>query len=467
VSRALLIVPPLLKYTAGPLLGPAMLAGAGRAAGHSVEVLDLNAQYLTQRIGRRASTTGLVGDHDKPVELLRSVAAEFRTDLTSAIGVTPLASPRVLEPVLDACFELEELLAGARTIIDGHRDVIASHLTSAPAPDLVGISVMFGGQLVWAIAISKIARELFPTALVVWGGPHVTAIQDSLRESPACAAIFDAYVVGYAEGTFLDILHAIDTRELPEAANRPGSGVVVRARDDASVQPTFDDLENYGAPGVTLPAQASRGCAYARCTFCTYPSVEGTYRPLDAAPFARVVALAERIGASVSFKDSLVVPDRLRTLAQSIGGRVAWSACTKLHTSLVDLAPQLARAGCRTLEVGLETLVAETQFDIAKRQSGELFLRVLDASSRAGIKLVVNYITGFPGEDRGAAEGTLVAVRATCAARGATLEHNLFQLERLAPIAQSVRVTRTWPLASVMDWEPRRGTLVVLDKGAA
>jgi hypothetical protein len=466
VSRALVIVPPLLKYTAGPLLGPAMLAGAGRAAGHAVEVLDLNAHFLVQRIGRSASTTGLVGDHDKPVEVLRSVAADFRLELASAIGATAHTSPRVLDPILDGCFELEELLAGARVLRDRHRGFIARHLASPRAPDVVGVSVLFGGQLVWAIAVSMLVRETWPHALLIWGGPHVTAIQDSLRERSDCTSLCDRYVIGYAEGTIVDVLRAVDAgEELPAAANVPGSGVVVRARDDSSAPPAFDELELYGAPTVTLPAQASRGCAYARCTFCTYPAVEGTYRLLDAASSDPVVALAARIDASVSFKDSLLVPDRLRALADAIRGCVPWSACTKLHTRLVELAPLLARSGCRTLEVGLETLVGETQADIAKRQSGELFLCVLGATSRAGIKLVVNYMTGFPGENQAAAAAALDSVRGICAAHGATLEHNEFQLERLAPIARSVRVTRTWPLASVMDWEPRRGQLVVSRRG--
>jgi hypothetical protein len=33
-ARAVLVVPPLLKYSAGPLLGPALLVAAARAAGH-------------------------------------------------------------------------------------------------------------------------------------------------------------------------------------------------------------------------------------------------------------------------------------------------------------------------------------------------------------------------------------------------------------------------------------------------
>ena len=66
MTRALILIPPFLKYVAGPLLGPAMLAGAGRGAGHDVQVCDLNALYLRERLpasGVDGSTIAiLVGD---------------------------------------------------------------------------------------------------------------------------------------------------------------------------------------------------------------------------------------------------------------------------------------------------------------------------------------------------------------------------------------------------------------------
>jgi len=47
VADALLLVPPLLKAVSGPLLGPALLAGSARRVGFRVDVLDLNARWLS------------------------------------------------------------------------------------------------------------------------------------------------------------------------------------------------------------------------------------------------------------------------------------------------------------------------------------------------------------------------------------------------------------------------------------
>lgn len=70
----------------------------------------------------------------------------------------------------------------------------------------------------------------------------------------------------------------------------------------------------------------------------------------------------------------------------------------------------------------------------------------------------MNLITGFPGEDRAAAEAMRASVHDALVAAGGPgfgqVEHNTFELERLAPLARDPRIeiTGSWPWASVMDW---------------
>jgi len=251
-----------------------------------------------------------------------------------------------------------------------------------------------------------------------------------------------------------------DDRTLTEVV-RAGAGVAVRASEDGGVVPAFGDLEWYGEGRVTLPAQTSRGCAYGRCTFCTYPDVEGASRLLPLSSSCATVERAASIGGAVSFKDSLVVAKRLEEIAAMIDGRVRWSACTKL-SPVLDRAflRRLASAGCATLEVGLETLTPAGQLLIDKRQTWPLFLDVLDAAAHARISLVVNYMTGFPAVDAAEEAAWLDRVRTAIAERDLTakLEHNVFQLERRAPMAGrlaalGIRVTRGWPWSSILEWD--------------
>ena len=87
-----------------------------------------------------------------------------------------------------------------------------------------------------------------------------------------------------------------------------------------------------------------------------------------------------------------------------------------------------------------------------------MFLDTLDNAAATGLPLVVNYITGFPGEAPDEAARWLQWVEREIALRRpalvAKVEHNTFQMERLAPLARDPRIdiTRTWPWATVLGW---------------
>lgn len=468
-ARALLIVPPLLKYSAGPLLGPALLVAAARAGGHEADALDLSIRWIRAHLppGIEAPASPVVGDHDKPGTLLsnlqRDVFApmlrEHLTDVDRLEGADPhLTLTCSHNAVKAAAVSLAASSVGTW---------IRKEFEARPRPDVLGVSVLFSGQVLLGLAISIVARDLWPGVRVVWGGSHVTALQERIVNDARFGRFVDAFVFGYAERTFVELLDAVARGDaLPPGCVQAGSGMACRALDDPAHAPVFQDLSLYGLPRLTLPAQASRGCSYGRCEFCTYPTIEGDYRRLEDAVVEPVVVLAAAHGANVAFKDSLLVSKRLASLAESIAGRVRWSGCTKLNASLNAKALQhLANGGCDTLEVGLETIDPEQQRRIEKKQSKELFLRTLDAAADAGVGLVVNYITGFPGQDPGAAAEELGWVREEIARRSglrAVVEHNEFQLERLSPMAQradawGLEVTAEWPWASVLGWRMATG----------
>jgi len=463
-ARALIVVPPLLKYSAGPLLGPALLVAAACAAGHDADTLDLSIRWIRDHLPSDVTMPGsiIVGDHDKPGSLLSEIQREkftpilrtYLEDFDVLAGVDPHLSMTCSHDAVDDAVE--------KMVDSPIGNWIRKQLENVTPPDVFGVSVLFSGQVLMGLVASAIAKKLWPTAHVVWGGAHVTALQDRLAADIRYGRWVDSFVFGYAERTFVDLLDAlVQGTPWPKECARPGSKMVCRAVDDTSHAPVFQDLDRYGLPRLTLPAQASRGCSYGRCEFCTYPTIEGAYRPLEQSVVEPVVAEAAMRGANVAFKDSLIVAKRLIALANQLAGRVRWSGCTKLNPALdAKTLRHLVEGGCDTLEIGLETIDPEQQRLIEKKQSKDLFLRTLDAAGSAGMGLVVNYMTGFPGQNRNDAARELEWVREELARRAglrAIVEHNDFQLERLSPMARSpeahgIAVTGQWPWASVLGW---------------
>lgn len=453
MASASLLVPPFLKIAHGPLLGPAMLVGAAHQAGHDVRVYDLNAAWIRERLCMPVMPEKrmFIGDHDRPPAL-----SQMHDEFMSNIAVH---TPRdTHETILSAAEKLASGVFGTWTLERLRRP--------GKEPDVIGVSVMYRHQVEPALAMTVIARKLWPRALVVWGGAHVTALRDdiALDIRYACRGLIDRFVFGYAERTWCALLAAVAGHEpLPKEVVCAGCGYWLRAMDDPSVVPVFGDLRGFDPTLLTLPVQSSRGCTYGVCTYCTYPSIEGSPREVLWPAIDPVIEHALRTGAALSFKDSLVEGARLEAIAERIDGRTAWSACTKLDARLPGRLARLDARGCRTLEIGLETIDTHAQAMIMKRQKRTTFSEFLDAASATNISVVVNCITGFPGVDPSdeAYSKAIIehALKRRRPALVSKLEHNQFQLERLAPMALtpeqfSMRITKRSPWASVLEWEP-------------
>jgi hypothetical protein len=460
-ATSLLVVPPFLKHFGGPMAGPAYLKGAGERAGHTVTVMDLNRQWIQERI-TSTHTSGLIkGDHDKPSKELSRLYQEWQALCAShwpfALVRNEWESRTV---VLNAPHD--EVIACAMSLAKGtFGEWVRAHLSQASRPDIVGLSVMFSGQVIAALAVTAIVHQVWPGVHVVWGGAHVTALAEPISRDAAYGQGIDGFVVGYAERTWVELLDAVASgNPWPEEVFAAGTRQV-RAKEDPKAVPAFD-LSGYGAGSLTLPVQASRGCAYGKCAFCTYPKIEGKHRKLDLAGLEPVIQLTAERDAVLSFKDSLLVLNQLITIGDMIKGRVMWSACTKLHPNLnVQTMKRLHAEGLRTLEVGLETLDESSQELINKPQKPEVLTSFLDAAAESGVAVVINYMTGLPGADAVAEAYWLKVVRDEVASRpalNAMIEHNTFQLEMISPMgsnpqAYGIEVLRSWPWSSLLEFQ--------------
>ena len=134
------------------------------------------------------------------------------------------------------------------------------------------------------------------------------------------------------------------------------------------------------------------------------------------------------------------------------------------HKLDLDLLKGLCADGLATLEVGLESLLVDTQRRVAKVHPPDLFKDFLEQAALVpDLSLVVNYMTGFPWESteeslqkRDEAQRVL---KAHLGDRG-MLERNQFELERMSPMAKNPErfcidgdSMKFWPWASIVEYE--------------
>lgn len=259
----LLVVPPCIKVSTGPLLGPALLVSAARNAGLACETLDLNHRFLKERGVVNARYQRKVwGDHDGPREPLRDAERWW-----GALGdVRALTSHRAVDEAIK------------RAQNSPQHEWLRAQIASFPDARVFGLSVMHEGQALPALCIARLLRERFPSSRLIFGGAHVTAIGGTIALDAGFCAYCDGYVLGAAERTWCDLLVPTKSgRGLPNECLVAGNGDTVRALALPDTVPSFSNLGVYASEQLTLPAQVSRGCAYGACAFCSYPAVEGEY----------------------------------------------------------------------------------------------------------------------------------------------------------------------------------------------
>lgn len=458
MTRALLVVPPMVKSLAGPLAGPAWLAGVARSEGVHLDVLDLNAMWL--RWGHPIplpDPNGPSGDHAKPLGGLVLPEAAWNWLTGRALPAGPPRRGCEEAPMLHSFEAADE--AAAR-LASGWLGRAWRHFLAGPRPRFVGVSVLWAGQVLGALVVSVLAKGAWPGVPVLWGGAHITALAPELAADLRYGRWVDGFVAGYAEGTFRQMLRG-DPLGAPGVFAAGGQHAPT-ALEELDAVPCFQRLGDYGQPRLTLPVQTVRGCAYGRCAFCTYPAVEGLQRRVSDAAVAGAVERALAAGAEIAIRDALATPGRLEFVAGLVRGRVRFAATTRVVPRLGrSRLASLVRGGLRTLELGIEASDAEVLKLMAKAQSVELVEQWLGDAEGLDLHLVINVMFGFPGQTRGQALDSrryfdLELPRRFPRTRF-SIERNLLQLERRAPMAArpdafGVEVLGSWPWSSVLAW---------------
>lgn len=291
---------------------------------------------------------------------------------------------------------------------------------------LVGVSVMTGQPLINAREISLFVREVAPGARIVWGGPHVTILPETVQEP-----FIDFCVRGYGSRCLAELVEALregreDFTGIDGLSWKRGGQAIHNAR------PPFHEL----VPHAKLPYHlvdfdspayrraytnelmfsmfTSIGCPY-KCAFCVHPTVYEVINPPKWVPIpeAEVVAHMEfavqRFGVSniciiddTSFPDlkrmrrifELLLERGLKVTLEFRGARI--NEMDNMDDAFIRL---MIRAGTRVLKVGAESASDRMLKVFKKRITREQILRVNRKFARYP-ELVVdyNFFCGAPKE---------------------------------------------------------------------
>ncbi len=310
---------------------------------------------------------------------------------------------------------------------------------------IFGLSAITGEQVKYALRLSQLLKEKYPHIPLCWGGIHATLVPEQTVRHP----LIDYAVVGDGEYVFCELFERLrdgapvgDLRgvvyktdagiasnagelEVTERGDR-GAFTFVRKNGTADIIRDMDslpplpyhliDFDKYsvfhlkdGRRSATL--NTSRGCPY-RCKFCSDPVInEGKWRGYSSKVVlekVRHLYEVQNVGM-IYFQDDYFPGSKKRfiEILKGLGefdGDLKWSTLGVRADTLCKLSDEewelLARSGCHSLEIGIETGNEKTLARINKAETIGEMREVNQKLANYDIKVKYTLIVGFPFETK-------------------------------------------------------------------
>ncbi|MCL1976885.1 MAG: B12-binding domain-containing radical SAM protein [Candidatus Bathyarchaeota archaeon] len=271
-------------------------------------------------------------------------------------------------------------------------------------PKIVGVyvsTIMYRN----AVRIAKIVKNQNPDILVVFGGPHSSALpHESLNDGA------DIVVRGEGEYAMLEIAKTFIRGEgqingiAGISYKKDGCIIDNVSRDfindlDMLPFPLYDTL--IGKYPICGSMVTGRGCPY-HCVFCAGKNIFGgkyRFRSVDNV-FEEIKLLYDKYGLrTFCFVDDTftAVPKRAEAICNRILQEhldVAWWCETRADCITKDLLELMAKAGCKQLQYGVESGDNGVLRDIQKGTTVEMVERAVKSTFEAGILSRCSFMIG-------------------------------------------------------------------------
>jgi len=339
------------------------------------------------------------------------------------ISVNKERIPYPVEP-LGVAYVAASLLAG------GHDVKVLDLCFEANAPEAAATAARgFAADLV-GISIRNIDNLTFPKSIFYL--PAIKQVIDSLRADGPYPLLLggsgfsllpreilayldvDYGIAGEAEASILMFVDALDNgREpvgIPMLVTKEGFGegaAPANRFDFRTLLPARSllDYKKYSEYGGMPNIQTKRGCPF-KCTYCTYPLLEGTEQrlrnPVDVAD--EVERLHRDYGSTYFFfvDDIFNIPQShaIGICEEIIRRRVnvSWACFATPKNVSMELFTAMKAAGCNAVEFGTDGGTDTTLRTLGKGFSLSHVERAQVLCSRAGIEAAHYLVMGGPGE---------------------------------------------------------------------
>lgn len=324
---------------------------------------------------------------------------------------------------------LSSALRGKPTLVRTMTEAIASELIHRHAPDIVGFTLPFPGNLYAALLMARAMKRIHSGLQVVLGGGYVNTELRSLTE-PRLFDFADFITLDDGEAPLRSILQYLQNgattpqilvrtfirqkgrvRFMNSTRPQPSSPTIAPDFVGLPLNQYFSMIESPNPMHRIWSCERwnkimlARGCYWHRCAFCdTHLDYIGNYKatPVDEL-IDQIRKVMKQTGKSgFHFIDEAMPPALLRQLSHQLIRkriRITWWGNVRFDQAFTpDLAALMARAGCMAVTGGLEAPTNRLLTLLDKGFSLEQATRVLAAFSSAGIMVHAYLMYGLPSQ---------------------------------------------------------------------
>lgn len=294
------------------------------------------------------------------------------------------------------------------------------HLVRQNQPVIIGFSSMTE-NFQNGLLLAKIVKSVNPDSIVVFGGPHVTFLDEEVLSGNTYV---DIVVRGEGEFTMLELanyfIYGKGSLDDIRGITYKHKGAVVHTAG----RPLMKDLDKLPFPergildldGILSPIRksqtiiTSRGCP-GRCKFCAASALAGgkyRVRSMDNL-INEITDLKRKNVEMIIFGDDTVSVDLTRFLdlcdvLKNIG--IKWSGECRVDVMTKDLALILANSGCKSLQFGVESGSQYLLDQMGKNITINQIKQATKWCTDAGLGVMCTLMIGIPGD-------TLVTIKQT------------------------------------------------------
>ena len=275
----------------------------------------------------------------------------------------------------------------------------------AQRPKRVALSINYLHQTFPAFELAGMLRQQYPDLQLVAGGGLITSWKEPLQRLSYKLPPFDRLVFGPGEASLVAL-----------AKGSAPAGYYLSDISEIGFVPDFSfaDFGQYLSPQPIIPVSASRGCYWQKCLFCPEATAPvhpyGSFQP-DMFPDL-LLRLSACYGATTfHLTDNAIPVNILKKLGKRSDDlkHLSWFGFVRFEPALEDpdFVQSLADAGCRMLQLGLESGSQSVLDRLGKGITLEAAAKILENLSASGISSYVYIMLGSPGETEADAEMTL------------------------------------------------------------